>query len=110
MVAQHHADGRVDDLGGDTVAILVGQPCDRIPAAAMQFFEFHAGFGDVFRLLARGGDEAKCDRPVHAVDDEHVAVVLGGDDVRRPVAERAVDVPVYVSGCSVMWESAEMIG
>ena len=33
VVAEHHADRRVEHLGGDAVAVLVGGPQPRIPAA-----------------------------------------------------------------------------
>ena len=32
VVAEHHADGRVDDLGGDAVAVLVGHAAPRDPS------------------------------------------------------------------------------
>src|ERR1700719_877842 len=42
MVAEHHADGRVDHFGGDSVAILFGQGSFRIPSALMHLFELCA--------------------------------------------------------------------
>src|SRR5690606_21380918 len=39
MVAECHADRRIDDLTGNSVAVLVGQPRIRIPAAAMEVLE-----------------------------------------------------------------------
>ena len=58
MVAEHHADGRVDDLGGDAVAVLVGDARVGIPAAAVQLLEAHAGDADLLGGLAGRRDQA----------------------------------------------------
>ena len=39
MVAERHADRRIDDLTGDSVAVLVGQTRIGIPAAAMEILD-----------------------------------------------------------------------
>ena len=92
VVAQQHAHRRIYHFGRDAVAILIEQTRVRIPTAAMQILELDAGLGDLVRQFAGGRHEPEMNRPVHAVDDEHVAVVVRRDDVRRAVAKRAIDV------------------
>ena len=62
VVAQHHADRRVDDLGGHAVAVLVGEAGRRVPAAAVQVLELVAGLADLLGRLAGGGRRAEDDR------------------------------------------------
>src|SRR5258708_3430533 len=52
MVAEHHADGGIDDFGGDAVAILVGHPRIGIPSAAMHFLDLRADSPQLARILA----------------------------------------------------------
>ena len=62
MVAQHHADRRVQDLRGHAVAILIGQPRVRIPAAPMEILEPDAEHRSAprhaFRPRPRGPSES----------------------------------------------------
>src|SRR5882724_1257984 len=77
VVADRHADRRVDDLGRDAVPLLVGEPRLGIPAAAVELLE------------ARPHEP---DRYLEALDDEHVARALDVLEVRGAVAVRGVDV------------------
>jgi hypothetical protein len=97
MAAEHQADGRVEDLGADAVALLVREACLGIPAAAVPLLEA-ACHPDVLGAFARGRDEAHGERALRQVGDHvHVAARVVVDEVRRPVAERRVDVlPVRV--------------
>src|SRR5262245_3798091 len=91
VVAEHHADGRVEDLAGHSVALLVGEPRVRIPAAAVHLVELGAEDGDLLRGLPGRGDQAHRDRLLHAVDHEDVAELLVADHPRRAVAEGGLD-------------------
>ena len=95
MVAEHHADGRVEDLGRHAVALLIGEPRLGIPAAAVHVLEAGAEHRQLLGALAGGGDEAHRDRLVDALDDEEVAALRVADDVGRAVLKRRVD-PVDV--------------
>ena len=92
MVADQHADRRIDDLGGHAVLVLVGKPRRGIPAAAVQVLEFRAPYADVLGRHAGGGDQAHRHRRLHAVDEVDVAHAFLVDDVRRLLAPRRVDV------------------
>src|SRR3546814_1493662 len=72
-VAEHHADRRVDDLGGDAVAVLLGESSSRVPASPVELFEAGALGADLGGILAGGGDQAHGDRHGGALHDEHVA-------------------------------------
>jgi hypothetical protein len=91
MVAQHHADRGVKQLGLDAVAVLVGEAGGRVPAAAMQLLEFGAAHLQILGVLASGGDQPHGDRLVEAVDDEGVAELLGAHQMRRALAELGID-------------------
>jgi hypothetical protein len=83
MVAQHHADRRVQDLRGHAVAILIGEPRVRIPAAPMEILEPDAEHGQLLGTLAGRGT-----RPIgigfeSPVDDEEIAALRVTHDVRR---------------------------
>src|SRR3546814_13731274 len=52
-VAEHHADRRVDDLGGDAVAVLLGESSSRVPASPVELFEAGALGADLGGILAR---------------------------------------------------------
>src|SRR6185437_8670563 len=82
----------IDQLGADAVAILVGQPHLRIPAALVQVVELGAADADVLGIDAGRGDQAERHRRLHAVDDEGVAHLVEGDDLGRPVAVGRVDI------------------
>ncbi len=111
VVAEHHADGRVDDLGGDAVAILVGEARVGIPAAAVQVLEAHAG---------------RCGSPRPACRRRRPAPSASARSCRRRrTRRRASSLAAHAaapcratsrrcsrrrcSGGSVMCESAEMI-
>src|SRR6185436_19684532 len=59
VVADGHADRRVEDLGGDAVALLVGEARLGIPAAAMEVLEARVEEADLLGRLARRGDDAE---------------------------------------------------
>ena len=73
VVADHHADRRIDDLGGDAIAHLIGEARFRVPAAAMQLVEAYAHEADVLGGLPGRSHDAHRDRRLHAIDHEHVA-------------------------------------
>ena len=58
VVAQHHADGRVDHLAADAVAVLVAEAGLGVPAAAVQLVEHDAEHGDLLGRLAGGRHQA----------------------------------------------------
>ena len=93
VVAQDHADRRVDDLGGHAVAVLVVEPRLGIPAAAVQVLE---PFVDVEAdLLGRPPgcrDEPERHERVPVVDEHHVAQDVVMLEARRAVAVRGIDV------------------
>jgi hypothetical protein len=92
VVAEDHADRRVEDLAGDPVAVLVGEPRVRIEPAGVPVVEA-AAEPDVLRLLAGRGDEAdREERVLHPRDHVSVADSVLVDDVRGAVAVRRVDV------------------
>src|SRR6202050_1636146 len=61
MVAEDHADGRVDHFGGDAVAILIGHARVGIPSAAMHFRKLCAYRPQLARILARGRRQSAVD-------------------------------------------------
>src|SRR5208337_1006728 len=61
MVAEHHADGWVDDFGGDAVPILVGHARVGIPSAPMHLFELRAYRPQLACVLACCGGESDVD-------------------------------------------------
>ena len=95
MIAQHHADGRVEDLRGHAVAILIDQPRVRIPAAAMELLEPDAEHGQVLGPLPGRGHETHRNGLREPLDDEEIAALRIAHDVRRAIAELRVD-PVDV--------------
>ncbi len=92
VAAEHQADRRVEHLGPHPVAVLVGEACLGVPAAAVPFLEASRG-PDVLRALARGRNEPHGERALRETRD-HVdvaaRVVVG--DVRCLLAERRLDV------------------
>jgi hypothetical protein len=92
VVAQDHADGGIDDLGGHAVTQLIGEARRGIPAAAVEIGEVIALHADLVRCFAGGGRGADVDGVLEPVDDEHVAVGSGVDHARCAVEERLVDV------------------
>ena len=91
MVAEHHADGRVEDLRAHAVALLVGQAGLGVPAAAVQVLEAGAEHRELLGLLAGGRDEPHGNRLVEPVDDEHVPPLGVAHQPRRAVLEAVVD-------------------
>jgi hypothetical protein len=53
VVAEHHADRRIEDLGRHAVAVLIGRAQRRVPAARVPVVEAAGEIG----LASRGGDE-----------------------------------------------------
>src|SRR5438477_1527743 len=92
VVADRHADRRVDDLGCDAVPLLIGEPRLGVPAAAVKLLEARPHEPDLLRRLPRRSDDAQRDRHLEALDDEHVARALDVLETRRAVAVRRVDV------------------
>ena len=90
MIAEQHPDRRINDLGGDAVAILIGHARIGIPAAAMHVLELHAGDREFLGRLARRREQSHRDRTLHAVDHEHVAHLGVTNHVRRAFAKLAV--------------------
>src|ERR1700687_2436758 len=62
MVAEDHPDRRVDDLGGDAVAILVGHARVGIPTTAMHLLALCANRLELLGVLAGGGSERDVNR------------------------------------------------
>jgi hypothetical protein len=91
VVADRHADGGVEDLAGDPVALLIVQPSFGIPAAAMQLLELDAEHGQLFGALPGGGDHSHRDRVLHPRDHEDVAELVVAHDVRRSIAKHGID-------------------
>ena len=96
MIAEHHADGRIDDFRRDAVALLVGHARLGIPSAAMQVLELDAEHGELLGALAGGGGQADRDRAAHPVDHEDVAEFFVAYHPRRDVFELVID-PIDVS-------------
>src|SRR5439155_13794850 len=84
-------DRGIEDLGADTVAVLVAQPRVGIPAAAVHVLEADIVHRQLLGLLAGGGDEPHGDGLVEAVDHEHVAALGVAHEPRRAVLEAPVD-------------------
>jgi hypothetical protein len=91
VVAEHHADGRVEHLGADAVARLVREPGFGVPAPAMQVLEAGPEHRQVLRRLAGGRDESHRDGLVEAVDDEEIAALGVVHESGSPVPEARVD-------------------
>ena len=91
VVAQHHPHGRVDDLRGHAVAILILEPRGRIPPTAVHLLEADAGDADLLGGLAGGGDETHRYRSTHPFDREAVAYPFDEDHPWRTITERRVD-------------------
>ena len=72
-VAEHHAHRGVDDLGGDAVGILLGEPRRRVPSTAVELLEAGALGADLGGVLAGGGDQTHGDRHRGTLHHEHVA-------------------------------------
>jgi len=92
-VAQHHADGRVDDFGRDPVGVLLGDASGGVPPAPVQLLETRALGADLRRILAGRGDQPHRDRHGRALDLEDVAQLLTTiDEAGRSVAPTRIDV------------------
>ena len=93
MITENHADARIDDLGGDAIAILVRHPCFRIPSAAMQvrkLGELGRG-GKLLRGYSRGRDQTHRDGLLHPFDDVGIAALLLPYDTGRDILVFLVD-------------------
>ena len=92
QVADQHADGGIDEFGGDAVLVHIGDTVFRIPAAAVQFGEPVTFDADVFRSLAGRCQRIQPDRIGEALDQIFVATAfLVIDDMRRAIAIGRVD-------------------
>ena len=91
VIAEHHPDGRIEDLRADPVHVLLAEPRLGIEAARVHVLHPGAEHPELLGGLARGGDEPHRDGLVHAVDDEEVAALGVAHDVGRPVAKAPVD-------------------
>ena len=91
VIAEHHPDGRIEDLGADPVHVLLAEPRLGIEAARVHVLHPGAEHPELLGGLAGGGDEPHRDGLVHSVDDEEVAALGIAHDVGRPVAEAPVD-------------------
>src|SRR5215469_5542073 len=93
MIAEDHTDAGIDDLGGDAVAVLVGNSRLGVPCAGSQFVELGAsgGTGQLLGSLARRGDKAHRDRIFHSIDDVGIAALVVPYDARGDVFVLAVD-------------------
>src|SRR5262249_39921976 len=91
MIAQHHADARVEDLRRHAITILIGQARVWIPAAAMELLEPGAEHRQLLGALAGRRHEPHRDRLVQPLDDEEVSALFITDDVGRAIAELRVD-------------------
>jgi hypothetical protein len=91
VVAEQHAHRRVEDLRGHAVALLVGHPRVRVPAAAVQVLEAGAERPQLLRRASGGSDQPHGDRPVEALDHEDVAALVVAHHPRRAVEEAPID-------------------
>ena len=92
MVAEQHADGRVDDFRADAVAVLVEQPGLRVPAAARHLLEAAAlglHFGEGFAGRSDAIDAEAVIPPLHHINVLALGVAL---DMRRLVPEGGIDI------------------
>ena len=98
MVADQHADGRVDDLGGDPVPVLILQAGGGIPAAAVQILEPRAPDPDVLGRNPGRRDQAHGHGRLHAIYDVDIPHAVVAHDVRRPITVRRVDMAAVTVG------------
>src|ERR1700685_3615332 len=91
MVAEDHADRRIDHFGGDAIAILIGHARVGIPSAAMHLRKLRADRPQLARVLARGRCQRDVDRTREVLDDEHIAQLLVVDHVRSGILILVID-------------------
>ena len=92
VVAQEHPDRRVEHLGLDAVAVLLGQPGHRIPAARVQLVPADIDVrADLVPAAAGGGHHAVRDHRAPVVDRHGRAHHVVRDRDRRPVAVGRID-------------------
>ena len=92
MVAQDHADRRIDHLGRDTVAVLFLQPLFGIPTTGMQLFPRHEDVRvDLVGGPAGRGHHAIGQSAATVVDRHRGAHRLVGDRDRCPITELGID-------------------
>ena len=93
VVAQHHADRRIDHLGRDAVANLLGQARFGVPSTAVQLLELGSEDADLLGRLAGRRHQAHRHGFAHPLDDEDVAHPLAAvDESRGPIPPLGVDV------------------
>jgi hypothetical protein len=98
VVADHHPDRRVDDLGRDAVADLVGDACGGVPARPVDVAEEDTRLGQLLGRLAGCRDEPDGDRVLHPRHHEEVATLVIGDHVRRLIPVCRIDVRAVAVG------------
>ncbi len=95
MVAEDHPDRRVNDLGGDAIAILIGHARVGIPSAAMHLLELCANRLELAGVFASRCRQRDVDRAWKILDQKNVAELLVMNHVRGGVFVLRVD-PVHV--------------
>src|SRR5215831_7100037 len=92
VVAELHPDGRVQHLGRDPVASLIGEAGLGIPAAPVQVLESHASDADLLRGLARRGHQPHRYGRLHPRDHEEITDLVAHElEARGVVAVLGVD-------------------
>ena len=91
MVTEHHADGGIDDLGGDAIARLIRHPRLGIPAAPVELLEARPEHLQTIGPLTRRGDQAHGDGLGQPVDHEQVATRRIVDEAGGAIAPGPVD-------------------
>jgi len=91
MIADHHADSRIDELCRDSILFLVGDAVFRIPPASPQLIEGNAVGRDLRRVFSCRGHKPHRNRRSHSIDNECVADSIEALHDRRAVAILPVD-------------------
>ena len=92
MVADHHSDRRIDELGRNAILLLVRNAELGVPAALPQVFEGDAVCRDLRRILAGGGHQPHRNWRPHTIDDESIANLVDPLDARRAITEFGINV------------------
>ena len=100
MVAQQHADARVQDLGRHTIAILLTETCQRIPPPGVQLVPTdEIARVDLLPWPSRGGDHAVRHATAAVVDGHHRTHHVVGHRDGRAITEPRVDaIEIAVAG------------